>query len=158
TDASNGFSVIQGTYGKLQLDPTTGQYTYTRNDDAPILDKDGNPITVHDVFTYTLKDGDGDTSTATLDISVADSGCNITNLTPKANGGDTTVDEDGLLASRGAGESAGSDGSGPTTNTGDFNISAPDGVKDLTVDGHAVITNGVFAATSFTTTLGNTLN
>ncbi len=43
------------------------------------------------------------------------------------------------------------------TQAGDFTLSAPDGVAGLTVGGTAVITNGVFTATSLTTPLGNTL-
>ncbi|MES0163026.1 hypothetical protein [Mesorhizobium sp. C268A] len=83
----------------------------------------------------------------------------ITDLTPAANGGDVTVNEDDLLASRGVGESAGSDTSKEsTTQGGTFTISSPDGIASLTIDGHAFITNGVFTASSFTTALGNTLN
>ncbi len=95
-----------------------GSYTYTRDTDGP--------LEAVDHFTYTLKDGDGDASTTTLDVTIKDGGCEITDLTPKANGGDTLVDEDGLSAARGAGESAGSDGTGPVKGNGDFSISAPD--------------------------------
>ena len=71
-----------------------------------------------------------------------------------------TVNEDDLLASRGVGELAGSDASKESlTQTGTFTVSSPDGIKSLTIDGHTVISNGVFTATSFTTsTLGNTLS
>jgi hypothetical protein len=82
----------------------------------------------------------------------------ISNLTPKAQGGDVSVDEDDLSADRGAGESAGSDGSDSTTAQGSFNVSAADGIGNLTVGGFAVITNGVFVAGSYTTPLGNTLS
>jgi VCBS repeat-containing protein len=91
------------------------------------------------------------------ELEEPDNPVTITDLTPSASGGDTSVDEDGLLAARGLGESAGSDGSGPVKGIGDFTISAPDGVQNLTIDGQAVITNGVFAATSFTTAMGNKL-
>src|SRR4029077_6299182 len=82
----------------------------------------------------------------------------ITNLTPAAGGGDVTGNEDDLLASRGAGGSAGSDTSKESlTQPGTFTVSSPDGIKSLTIDGHAVISNGVFTATSFTTApRGNT--
>ena len=107
---------------------------------------------MNDVFTYTITDGDGDPSHTTLTISIGNSTPTITDLTPAAGGGDVTVDEDDLLASRRAGELAGSD---PTkeslTETGTFTVTSPDGIKSLTIDGHAVITNGVFTATSFTT-------
>ncbi|MCT2581498.1 hypothetical protein N0O89_30385, partial [Mesorhizobium sp. P13.3] len=78
-----------------------GSYTYVR--DA------GTAGGHDDVFTYTIKDGDGDTSHTTLTISIGNTPPTITDLTPAANGGDVTVNEDDLLASRGAGESAGSD-------------------------------------------------
>ncbi|MGX9148382.1 Ig-like domain-containing protein, partial [Mesorhizobium sp. 128a] len=141
---------IQGLYGKLTL-AADGTYTYTR--DA------GSQGGHDDVFTYTIKDGDGDTSHTTLTISIGNSPPVITDLTPAANGGDVTVNEDDLLASRGVGESAGSDTSKEsTTQGGTFTISSPDGIASLTIDGHAFITNGVFTASSFTTALGNTLN
>ncbi|RUV78920.1 type I secretion C-terminal target domain-containing protein [Mesorhizobium sp. M1A.F.Ca.IN.020.30.1.1] len=143
-------SVIQGTYGKLTLN-ADGSYTYVR--DA------GTAGGHDDVFTYTIKDGDGDTSHTTLTISIGNTPPTITDLTPAANGGDVTVNEDDLLASRGAGESAGSDTSKEsTTQGGTFTIASPDGIATLSIDGHAFITNGVFSAGSFTTALGNTLN
>src|SRR5690606_6573736 len=57
-------AVIQGTYGKLTL-TADGSYSYARDPGT-----DGG---VQDVFTYTLKDGDGDLVNATLTISIADS-------------------------------------------------------------------------------------
>jgi len=106
----------------------------------------------------TLTDGDGDKESATINISVVDSTPSISDLTPAASGGDVTVDEDDLLASRGSGESAGSDTSpDSTTVSGAFTVTSPDGVQSLTVGGLTVITNGVFAAGSIVTPLGNTL-
>ena len=142
---------IQGAFGKLTL-AAGGTYSYTRDP--------GTAGGVNDVFTYTIKDGDGDLSHTTLTISIGNSSPTITDLTPAAGGGDVTVNEDDLLASRGAGELAGSDASKESlTQTGTFTVSSPDGIKSLTIDGHAVISNGVFTATSFTTsTLGNTLS
>jgi T1SS-143 domain-containing protein len=138
---------IQGSYGKLTLNENGG-YTYTRGP--------GTPGDVDDVFTYTITDKDGDTSTATLTIKIGDAPPSVSDLTPSLRGGDVTVDEDDLPA-RPAEEPAGSDGTDSTTQGGDFTINAPDGVKDLTIGGNPVITNGVFAATSFTTPFGNTL-
>ncbi|AZO22370.1 type I secretion C-terminal target domain-containing protein [Mesorhizobium sp. M1E.F.Ca.ET.045.02.1.1] len=140
---------IQGAYGKLTLH-ADGSYTYVRDANTP-----GG---VNDVFTYTIKDGDGDTSHTTLTISIGNSTPEITDLTPEANGGDVTVNEDDLLASRGSGESAGSDTSKEsTTQGGTFTIHSPDGIASLNIGGHDFITNGVFTAGSFTTALGNTL-
>ena len=116
--------------------------------------------TATETFSYTLRDADGDESTAqlTLNIRNDDDVVTITDLTPTAQGGDVTLNEDDLLATRGAGESAGSDASKEsTTQGGTFTISAPDGVQSLTVGGLNVISNGVFAAVSGSTLLGNTL-
>ena len=51
----------------------------------------------NDVFTYTVKDGDGDLSHTTLTISIGNSTPTITNLTPAAGAVDATVNEKGLL-------------------------------------------------------------
>ncbi|MAS12744.1 MAG: hypothetical protein CMH69_05530, partial [Nitratireductor sp.] len=142
-------TVIQGAYGKLTLN-ADGSYSYTR--DA------GTAGGVQDVFTYTLKDGDGDLTHTTLTIDIGNAPPEIGNLTPKADGGDVVVDEDDLAAGRGGGKPAGSDGSDSTTQSGTFTISSPDGIASLTIGGQSFITNGVFTAGSVTTGLGNTLN
>ncbi|WP_343076105.1 VCBS domain-containing protein [Halomonas elongata] len=56
--------VIVGEYGTLTLN-ADGSYTYEADPDSTNAD-------VQDVFTYTLQDGDGDESTATLTIDVTD--------------------------------------------------------------------------------------
>ncbi|HEY0958673.1 MAG TPA: DUF5801 repeats-in-toxin domain-containing protein [Novosphingobium sp.] len=137
----SGNLVVAGQYGTLSI-RADGSYSYQR---AP-----NTPGGVNDVFTYTLTDGDGDASNATLTIAIGDSTPGITNLTPQAEGGDAIVDEDDLPN--------GSDTSKEsTTGTGTFTINSPDGVGSLVIDGHTVITNGVFAGQSWTTALGNTL-
>ncbi|WP_459859703.1 beta strand repeat-containing protein, partial [Dongia sp. agr-C8] len=137
----NGDTTVAGKYGTLII-AADGTYTYTRFDGAPLNDTD--------TFTYTVKDGDGDPSSATLTISINDRDVRIGDLTPSAGGGDVTVDEDDLPA--------GSDASKESlTQDGTFTISAPDGVKDLTIGGQAVISGGIFTAVTFTTPLGNTL-
>ncbi|MBR1200957.1 VCBS domain-containing protein, partial [Bradyrhizobium sp. AUGA SZCCT0158] len=144
-DPSLNFQVT-GQYGTLVINEN-GNYTYTRFNGAPVV--------ANDVFTYTLTDGDGDFSTATLNISISDRGVTVSGI--GAQGGDVTVLEDDLSASRAVGESAGSSPSSPNlTQTGTFTVSTPDGLDDLTIDGHAIVTNGFFAATSFLTTTGNT--
>ncbi|WP_273149904.1 DUF5801 repeats-in-toxin domain-containing protein [Methylophaga thiooxydans] len=75
----------------------------------------------------------------------------IEDLTPQAQGGDVSVDEDDLTDGSDASKES-------TTQEGTFTISAGDGIDDLTIGGEAVITDGVFSATSFTTGLGNTLS
>ncbi|MDK2759777.1 MAG: DUF5801 domain-containing protein [Sphingopyxis sp.] len=150
---SRSFTSLTGTYGTITLNPD-GTQTYTLNSAGQAAIGALAPgATLTDVFTYTLVDRDGDSDPATLTITLtgSDDGVTITNLTPQAQGGDVTVDEDDLPA--------GSDVSKESlTATGSFNISAPDGVDDVTIGGTAVITNGVFTAVSFTTPFGNTLN
>ncbi|WP_395021711.1 beta strand repeat-containing protein, partial [Dongia sp.] len=137
----NGDTTVIGKYGVLIL-AADGSYTYTRFDGTPLNDTD--------IFTYTVTDGDGDPSSATLTIAINDQDVRIGNLTPSAGGGDVTVDEDDLPA--------GSDSSKESlTQDGTFTISAPDGVKDLTIGGEAVISGGIFTAVTFTTPFGNTL-
>ena len=71
---------VQGAFGKLTL-AADGSYSYTR--DA------GTAGGLNDVFTYTIKDGDGDLSHTTLTISVGDS--TPTDTIPAAGGATTTV-------------------------------------------------------------------
>ncbi|WP_233462326.1 retention module-containing protein [Aeromonas caviae] len=153
---------LSGTYGSLVLN-ANGTYTYTLNpNDGDFKALTGGGVG-SEVFTYTLTDADGDVSTATLTLTIKndDDGVTITNLTPKGEGGDAKVYEDDLLATRGENESAGSDSSKEsTTVTGDFTISAPDGVKTLSVGGINIVVNGVvagFPLSGVTTPLGNTL-
>jgi T1SS-143 domain-containing protein len=145
SDGSHNFEVA-GQYGTLVINEN-GAYIYTRFDGAPIV--------ANDVFTYTLTDGDGDSSTATLTIGISDDGVTFSGI--NAQDGDIIVSENDLLASRGVDESAGSSpDSGNLTKNGTFAISATNGLDSLVIDGHAVITNGAFTATSFTTATGNT--
>ena len=152
---------LAGTYGSITIG-ADGAYTYTLNPaDADFTALVGG-ATGTETFTYTLTDGDGDTDTAvlTLNIKNDDDSVTISNLTPKAEGGDVTVNENDLLASRGLGESAGSDSTPEsTTQAGTFTITAADGVKTLTIGTLNVITAGVYVGdgTFGTTPLGNTL-
>ena len=118
---------IQGAFGKLTL-AAGGSYSYTRDP--------GTAGGVNDVFTYTIKDGDGDLSHTTLTISIGNSTPTITNLTPAAGGDDVTVNEDDLLASRGLGElrRLGRQQGEPDADVGTFTVSSPDGIKSLTID------------------------
>ncbi|MER8434874.1 Ig-like domain-containing protein, partial [Mesorhizobium caraganae] len=84
-DAATLGTQIQGAYGKLTL-AADGTYSYVR--DA------GTSGGVNDVFTYTIKDGDGDTSHTTLTISIGDGTPTVS--IPVAGGADTTVYEAGL--------------------------------------------------------------
>jgi hypothetical protein len=115
---------IHGAHGDLTID-AQGNYSYVRTGGSGV-----------DIFTYTIQDGDGDVSTATLDILVGDSV--PTNLQiPQTGDAGTQVFEAGLLASRGPGESAGSDagnpdGQAPTVTSGTITFSSADGIGTIT--------------------------
>ncbi len=74
---------IEGNYGKLTLH-ANGTYTYTANPDSYVSG-------AVDHFVYTIEDGDGDTSTAKLDITV-------TNDPIAALPGSVTVNESALAS------------------------------------------------------------
>jgi VCBS repeat-containing protein len=150
---SRSFTSLTGTYGTITLNGD-GTQTYTLNATGQAAIAALAPgATLTDVFTYTLTDKDGDSDPATLTVTLTgdDDGVTITNLTPAAQGGDVTVDEDDL-------PNGSSPNAAALTATGTFNISAPDGVANLSVHGTQVIANGVFTAATITTPLGNTLN
>ena len=77
---------IQGAFGKLTL-AADGSYSYTRDP--------GTAGGADDVFTYTIKDGDGDLSHTTLTISVGNS--TPTDTIPAPGGATTTVFEQAFL-------------------------------------------------------------
>jgi len=119
--AETGTTTINGTYGVLKIQ-SSGQYTYTANDGATTQD-------VRDTFGYTIKDGDGDTSSAILAVNVSQVA--DPDYTPEINNSGKTVDEtnfeDGMLMASGKlavdykGDEAGS-----VDPNGAFNISNGD--------------------------------
>ena len=139
-------SVINGTYGTLQLN-ADGSYTYSRNP--------GTPGDAQDIFSYTLKDLDGDWSTATLTVGINNADVIISDLTPEASGGDVLVNESKLVDGTGV-------GAGDVTANGTFTISSLDGIESLAIshDGasyNLVDDNVTQALPTITTALGNTL-
>ncbi|MFP9135964.1 DUF5801 repeats-in-toxin domain-containing protein [Devosia sp. XGJD_8] len=105
-------------------------------------------------FGVTIADGDGDAAAAAFTIHIQDSAPKITGLSPKAHGGDLSVEEDGLSG----GSAVGTIGEGPVSASGSFTITSADGVEALKIGSHTVIAAGVFTATSIATPLGNTLS
>ncbi|MEO5774021.1 MAG: DUF5801 repeats-in-toxin domain-containing protein, partial [Sphingomicrobium sp.] len=79
---ASGNLVVNGQYGVLTL-KADGSYSYVRNA--------GTAGGVNDVFTYTLRDGDADTSNATLTISIGDA-------TPRTGTNATVLLDDDALA------------------------------------------------------------
>jgi VCBS repeat-containing protein len=149
---SRAFTSLTGTYGTITLN-ADGTQTYTLSAAGQLaIDALAPGATLTDTFNYTLTDGDGDSDPATLLVTLTgtDDPVVITNLTPAADGGDVAVDEDDLAT--------GSDATPESlTQAGDFTISAPDGLDDLTVGTVNVIVDGVYVGGSAITPLGNTL-
>ncbi|WP_422419840.1 retention module-containing protein [Pseudomonas sp. GZD-222] len=142
---------ITGKYGTLVL-AADGSYTYTLNTSDPDfinLKGGGNGI---ETFTYTLKDADGDSSTANLVLNVSNLNDPVTLNGLDVEGGELTVHEKNL-----------GDGSNPNgaalTQGGSFTVTAPDGLQTLTVGGITVVTGGsaVGFPQSAATPEGNTL-
>ena len=133
-----------GQYGILTLN-ADGSYSYVRNA--------GTPGGVSDTFNYTIRDGDGDTATATLVISIADS---VTTLdVPTTGEAGTLVNEAGLPA----GSNAASDSE---TTTGTITFTAPDGPATVTIDGVVVtavgqVFTGSFGAITITSIAGGAI-
>ncbi|HVZ01193.1 MAG TPA: Ig-like domain-containing protein [Dongiaceae bacterium] len=119
SDGKGGFDVT-GEYGTLHID-ANGQYTYT-------VGAKGIAEGQTDVFTYTIQDDDGDSSTTTLTIGTTTKP-DITQETPGSHPGEVDVYEAGL---------PGGSKDGPTdiTATGTFLVdSHGEGFQSLTVGG-----------------------
>jgi VCBS repeat-containing protein len=129
-------ATIVGSFGTLTLN-ANGSYSYAHH---------GAPGGGTDSFTYTIRDADGDLSSATLTIAVADStpgGITI----PAPGGAETQVFEAGLPA-RGS-EPAGSDPTKPTTASGTITFTSPDGVSSVELGGHVVTATTAQSAQTF---------
>jgi VCBS repeat-containing protein len=139
----SGNLVLHGAYGTLTM-KADGSYSYVR--DA------GSPGGVTDTFGYTLRDGDGDASTATLSISIPDATPTVL-ITPDGEGGSNTVYESGLPA-RG-GEPAGSNAAADSeTTTGSITVGQGDGPAVVAIGGVAITTVGqTFANATGTLTI-----
>jgi len=129
---------IVGKYGTLTLNGD-GSYTYVLDDTNPtVIGLDGTESLADEYFTYTITDGDTDTSTTKLQIIV--NGANdpvvINGLEIDFPGYDIKVREENLA-----------DGSNPNASelvrVGDFTIDSPDGLATLEVAGITIFGDGV---------------
>ncbi|WDY59384.1 retention module-containing protein [Pseudomonas sp. PSKL.D1] len=140
-----------GTYGTLVL-AADGSYTYTLNTSDPDFKQLGGGGNGVETFAYTIKDADGDTSTATLALNVSNLDDPVTLDGLGTQGSQLTVYEKNLV-----------DGTAPDasalTQQGSFKVTAPDGLQSLTVGGITVVSGGVAAGfpQSIVTPEGNTL-
>ncbi|KAF0863532.1 retention module-containing protein [Pseudomonas sp. LD120] len=141
-----------GTYGTLVL-AADGSYTYTMHptDPAFLALKGGGDGS--ETFAYTITDSDGDTSTANLVLQVHNNDDPVLLRGLDIEGGELNVYEKNLSA-----------GSSPDasvlTQSGTFTVTALDGLKNLSVAGIAVVSDGSASTfpQSMTTALGNTLS
>ncbi|MDD0842898.1 retention module-containing protein, partial [Pseudomonas sp. Gutcm_11s] len=143
------FANTTGTYGSLVFSPSGG-WTYDLQNSNPVVQGLGVGESLTEIFQYTLTDADGDTSPATLTITITgkDDGVDISGL----NGNDETVRENDLV-------DGSSPNSGALVQSGTFTVVAPDGLQSLTVHGINVVSGGVVNTfpQPVTTALGNTL-
>ena len=125
-NGGNPGEAVNGTYGTLTLN-ADGTYTYqlTPGVDVP----KGESVT--EEFTYTITDADGDTSEATLTITIkGDENVPVVTVeTPGAGDANIMVDEGALQAGSGQHAEHGASGSGSFT----VNLNGEDGV--ITVGG-----------------------
>jgi VCBS repeat-containing protein len=140
TVTASGSIQIAGQFGVLTID-AQGDYSYTRNPNSP-----------HGVdhFTYTLTDGDGDTSTAALNITVADAlpGVTVPVLNPQdptASAAGTLVYEAGLSNGSAPNSTVGAVGSHVTA--GVITFQAGDLPDTITIGGTTVVDHGVVQTT-----------
>jgi VCBS repeat-containing protein len=145
--ASGTDTDIHGQFGTLHLN-ADGSYTYTRDSTDPTNGEQD------DYFTYTIKDGDKDTTTANLKIVINDHPVTVTPPPPPQTGDNpvelnksgTAVFESGLPT-----------GSKPDDNTettsGTVKITAPDGVQTIEIDGKTIDLTG--KSTTITGTYGD---
>lgn len=116
-------------YGTLVQDPTTGFWSFTLDNTLAAT----QALTENDVktadYSYTIKDADGDTSQATLTVTVKGAQDSATVETPSASGPDDKVYEAGLL---GGSDTQPSD---RDIAINSFKVSATGGIKELVIGG-----------------------
>ena len=132
TDISNPVSgnvgqVVQGKYGTLTLN-ADGSYTYDLDNNNATVKALVDNQEVNDLFVYTIKDSDGDSSTTTLRIAILGTD-NKPTMTPER----VQVDEDALVGSASDTQDDGVDN--VKTVTASLGITSPDGVASIEFGG-----------------------
>ncbi|MEF9898631.1 MAG: Ig-like domain-containing protein, partial [Pseudomonas sp.] len=140
---------IEGTYGKLVL-AADGSYTYTLNSSDPDFINLHGGGTAIETFTYTLKDADGDSSSAKLVFNVTNIDDPVVIKGLDICGGELTFYEKNLTEGS-------SPNPGELTKGGTFTVIAPDGLQSLTIGGLSIVSGGVVAGfpQHGTTPMGN---
>ncbi|MFP6849525.1 MAG: retention module-containing protein [Pseudomonas sp.] len=124
-------------YGSLVLEPSSGNYSFVLDNADPDVINLVDGQTISQSLLYTMRDADGDISTAELTITIvgSNSGPEI-NIDPGNQGTNDHVYEAGL---NGVGSAAASDSEFAS---GTFQLSDPDGLADLesvTIDGQLIL-------------------
>ncbi|ATJ82594.1 retention module-containing protein [Halomonas beimenensis] len=114
-------------YGELSLDEDGG-YRFVLHNDAPAVQTLTAEDSISETLTYTMQDADGDTREASLTLTLTGAGDSAA-VTVAAQGADSTVYEAGLSPD---GSNAEADSE---TATGNFGVSATDGIASVTVGG-----------------------
>ncbi|PAU53757.1 hypothetical protein BZL42_22065 [Pseudomonas indica] len=124
-----------GSYGQFVLG-ADGAYTYTLNTANPLVQGLDSGETLTETFSYTMRDADGDESTATVTVTIVGSN-DVPGLTvdPGNGGANDVVFESGLPAGSDAGANS-------EFASGTFTLSDADGLDDL----QSVTINGVTVA------------
>lgn len=133
----------QGRYGKLTLNED-GTYIYELNNDDPEVKAltDGDTRTEEISYTYTDADGDVAEGKVTITINGVNNGVEV-------GSGTLMVYEAGLDDGSQAGQAG-----APTTAEGSLTVNAPDGVKDIRIDGVTVFKNGALTGNTVSTDEG----
>ena len=128
-------ATVTGQYGELVLN-ADGSYSYVLDNENPLVNalKDGDTLT--EVFTYRISDGEGGEDTTTLTITINGNtdgapGVSVDDLNG-AEVGNNSIAEDATTAV-----------------TGTFTVTAPDGLKQISV-GDITVTAEQLAALSST--------
>lgn len=129
---------VDGQYGTLVL-KADGTYTYTLNANGDAFKALlGGQAGIPETFTYTLTDGDGDTSTAKLTINVENLDDGVTINWLKASGGDLIFKESHLPD----GTSTEPNKAQWLTDHSSFQVDAKDGLDHVTIGGVDVVVGG----------------
>ncbi|ARU88001.1 hypothetical protein B9K09_08485 [Pseudomonas sp. M30-35] len=113
-------------YGTLALNDATGEYSFTLNNSDPdtIALADGQVVSQN--LEYTMRDFDGDISTATLTIKIVGSDTGVTVEGLNVEGGELTFNEENLANGSSPNAALLSDG-------GTFTITAGDGISSIQI-------------------------
>ena len=114
-------------YGTLTLD-ANGDYRFELDNSDPDVQALSASDSVSETLSYTMRDADGDTSPASLTITITGA-ADSAQVTVSGEGADSTVYEAGLSPD---GSDAANDSE---TATGSFGVSATDGIASVTVGG-----------------------